>query len=504
MSEYKWMKTDTAAIMFTAIQNKNSSRVFRVSFVLKGEDIDEQILKRAVTEILPRFPYFCVTFKKGLFWGYFEHTDVLPEIKEESQYPAAVQWYGKNGGPEFRILYYKRRICVEIAHMLTDGTGALDFAKAIVSHYLKLKSKFDFVSDKIKTPEQDVSCEEWENAYKRYYSGEKAIKDEPFDSTYKLPLNPENGYMKAVFGLMPIEDVKERCKEYRLSITEYLAAAEILAIIKNAKEPVDEIIRLSVPINFRNFFPTKTMRNFAGDTTLSFYPEKRTDFTLSEISNNIKGQLKTNVDKAYVQNFINKTFSQTINPLNRIVPFPIKQTVVNASQKKSHRETMTLILTNLGIADLPEEISDKIERVDFVGGDVSLYGLSLISSVISHNGFLNICFSHNNRDTSLCKEFFRVLSNDGIRIRVESSDENGFDEKQKNESGKRCPLCGVDLGEEYTVCPLCKGKAKNEDKKIHGFKTAPYPTVFEKTDNSSVKVKNSPLSFEKTKAYFNI
>lgn len=38
----------------------------------------------------------------------------------------------------------------------------------------------------------------------------------------------------------------------------------------------------------------------------------------------------------------------------------------------------------------------------------------------------------------------------------------------------RCEKCGVDLGEEYTLCPLCGEKAVNEEPILKGFKTAGY------------------------------
>ena len=43
--KYKWYKLDTAANMFASIQTKDSSRVFRISYVLKNEEVNPEILK---------------------------------------------------------------------------------------------------------------------------------------------------------------------------------------------------------------------------------------------------------------------------------------------------------------------------------------------------------------------------------------------------------------------------------------------------------------------------
>lgn len=39
----------------------------------------------------------------------------------------------------------------------------------------------------------------------------------------------------------------------------------------------------------------------------------------------------------------------------------------------------------------------------------------------------------------------------------------------------RCNECNVDLGEEYTKCPLCGAAAVNDEPKLKGIKTAQYP-----------------------------
>ena len=85
---YKWYKLDTAANMFASIQTKDSSRVFRISYVLKNEEVNPEILKTAVKDTLNRFPSFSTRCKEGFFWAYLEHTDTMPEVCEESEMPA--------------------------------------------------------------------------------------------------------------------------------------------------------------------------------------------------------------------------------------------------------------------------------------------------------------------------------------------------------------------------------------------------------------------------------
>ncbi len=68
----------------------------------------------------------------------------------------------------------------------------------------------------------------------------------------------------------------------------------------------------------------------------------------------------------------------------------------------------------------------------------------------------------------------------------------------------RCVECNVDLGEEYTICPLCGAAAVNEKARFEGFKTAEYPPVFQKAIKKRKKPFELKLSAERLKAYFDI
>lgn len=60
----------------------------------------------------------------------------------------------------------------------------------------------------------------------------------------------------------------------------------------------------------------------------------------------------------------------------------------------------------------------------------------------------------------------------------------------------RCPDCNVDLGEEYTRCPLCGAKASEEAPVLKGFKTAEYPQYDESAAYKKPKFKCAfPLKY---------
>lgn len=67
----------------------------------------------------------------------------------------------------------------------------------------------------------------------------------------------------------------------------------------------------------------------------------------------------------------------------------------------------------------------------------------------------------------------------------------------------RCKECNVDLGENYSRCPLCGNAASDETAKLQGIATAEYSKLAPKKENDVPKAKKS-FSIEKLKAIFNL
>lgn len=408
----KWIKTDTAAVMFTALQTKKHSRIIRESVELKDIEIDEAVLRQAVEAVLPKFPSFCRKLRKGFFWGILEYTDRPPLILPDTEVPAKPQWISRaEGGPEFRVLFSKHGIAGEASHVLCDGHGLLQLLKAITASYLA-SCGCDMTDCEALTNFDETAGE---NAYVRYFTSEKlpTVKREP---SYCFTESPEPGYLEFVTGLMEAYEVKEKSRKRGLTVTEYFCAAMILAVIRSAKKPIDDAVTIAVPVNMRKFFPSETLRNFSTDFPVVFHPDGRSDFTLDEVAQSVKGQLKSMITKENIQAFLNSSYSMTLKPALRAIPGFIKWPLLRCIQKHQHRKEMTVMISNLGNIVMPESLSDRISRFDFIGGDPKAYGLTKFCSAASINGLLTFCFSSNNRNRALSDAFFAVLTQDGVKV----------------------------------------------------------------------------------------
>ena len=418
MKKYRWMKVDTASIMFSSLSSKKWGRSFRMAVIMKDE-IDPLILKKAAADVMPRYPSMHTCIKKGFFWNYQEGTELLPEIREEFTRPLLPITMRNDGRPDFRIVYYKKRLALETAHYLGDGLGVNTYFTALLERYVELKNNPDAPYNPAVFEEEEIT-----NAFNDYYvkGGSKDVEEE--QHAYQIKGEIESGFLQLIFAMMDADELHEKAKEKELTITEYLASALILGTIRNASEPITEPVVIAIPVNLRRFFPSKTVRNFTIQSRIDFYPEGKNDWTFDDICEKVKGQLKKRLTNEELQKILNNFGSMANNEVIKYVPNFIKLPVVRMRQESSHGNNTT-ILTNTGNSDLSPILEGEVLRADGVNGDTSGYGLITTCSALSCNGVFNLCFSACTHDVSWAKECVRVLSSQGLRIRIESTHGNG-------------------------------------------------------------------------------
>lgn len=501
MKKYEWLKNDTASIMFSAIESSKQSRIFRISAVFKNEEIDPIRLKKAVENVMPRYPHIMYRDVKGYYWAYLEKCDRLPTVSVEEYRPAELRRLGRDGAPEIVFLYYKRRLSVEGNHIYGDGTGFVELLKSVVAEYMILGGADRKAFEGVRFGDEKGSATELENAFRRYATKEK-LKKVKREKSHILPKEYVKDYQNFICGIVPVEQLKPLCKQRNLTITEFIASAMILAIIKSAKSPINKTIIIDIPANLRQLFPSDTVRNFTSPMPIHFKPKGREDVTHDEIIEAVRGQLKKYNTKENQQAFINHSFALTQSVPAQLILSIFKQWGMNLIQRISHNSEMTVVLSNMGNVKMPEIMSEALERVELVGGDARVYDMSVFTTAISLNGYMHIGFNYSTKDFSFCREFFRILAGYGLSVRVESSDENGLDLTATEP--KQCKKCSVRIGEEYSICPLCGGKADKAEKADEYFKTALYPQPYKKYEHIKRKRRNKIYDINRFHAWFNM
>ena len=413
-----WYKLDLSAIVYPTLQRKDFSSVYRLSVLLK-EPVKPDILQKAVDIALKRFPTYKTAIRKGLFWRYLEpNTRPGPFVQEDISNFCMPMPFKAGNRYLLRIYYYDRRISLEAHHCLGDGTGGMCVLQTITAVYLRLLgasiSNGYFVLDVDSPPDP----EELEDAYMRYANA-KVRPPRPGEKTYRVRGTKEPFYtFNVIDGILSVKQVKEVADKYHATITEYLNAVLLYALLQKQQSEWHLSLRpvkLAMPVNLRRFFPSKTLRNFITMVYPGIDP-RLGDYTFEEIITQVHHYMRYYINEKFLRGDITTNAATQRNPLIRIVPLFIKDYVFYT---KIQDKNSSAGLTNMGALKVPEDMKPYIERFDIYMGQP--FSPRTNCAIISFEDTLTINFASSIMEADVERLFFRKLIKDGISVKIESN-----------------------------------------------------------------------------------
>lgn len=421
-----WYRLDLSAIVYPTLQRRDFSSVYRLSVVLK-EDVDPAVLQQAVDQVMPRFPTYKAAIRKGVFWRYLEPNNrpgpfVQPDVKN----PCQPMHFKGNNRYLVRFYYYGGRIALEAHHSLGDGTGGMCLLMTVTARYLWLKEQVriqpgGFVLD----PESPPDPEELEDAYMRYANA-KVCPPRPGEKTYRVRGTMEPFYtLNIIDGIMSVSQVIAVAKRYNATITEYLNAVLIYALLQKQEQEKgrrQRPVKIAMPVNLRRFFPSRTLRNFI----TMIYPgvdPRLGDYTFPEIVEQIHNYMRYYLNEKLLRGDITTNAATQRHPLIRVVPLFIKDFVVRQFYTKVQDKNSSAGLTNMGALHVPETMKPYIERFDIYMGQP--FSSRTNCAIISFGDVLTINFASSIIEADVERYFFRKLVQDGIHVRIESNRSQG-------------------------------------------------------------------------------
>ena len=136
-----WYSLDNAASIMPSTSDSTSTHHFGLAVTFR-EEVDRDILRRALDATVARFPYFAVELRRGLFWPYLvPHKGIVPIEDDIPSAPLIDYDVNRRGSCLFRVRVRGRRILCEFHHAIADGTGGMRFLKNLVVEYLRLSGK---------------------------------------------------------------------------------------------------------------------------------------------------------------------------------------------------------------------------------------------------------------------------------------------------------------------------------------------------------------------------
>jgi len=420
----EWYRLDNAAVIFSLITSEDLPAVFRLAITLE-KTIQYDLMQQALEEIIERFPYFRVQLRKGWFWYHLAHNSKTPKILAEVNEPCRyIPVYDTRELP-FRVRIYGKRIAVEFHHGITDGTGAKSFLFALVTHYLELSGiKFTNIGN-IKHLGQIISIEEYEDAFKRYY--EAKIPHLPrYSQAFQLPFQTDpRGKFHVTRAKVAIDAVKPITKQFGVTITELLTAVYIdslqhvyLGLSEVLREKLARPIRVSVAINLRNFFPSKTMRNFSLHVVAGIDPRLGT-YEFDEVVSIVHHSLQVDINEKDILRQIKRNVRGEMHPLMRMTPVILKNIFGRYIYSIFGERQFSGSVSNLGYISPPGDLKEHITDFEFVPARNQIRTVNCSISGFADD--LTINFGNTSNNHAVERLFFRRLAQLGITARIDTN-----------------------------------------------------------------------------------
>ncbi len=415
-----WFRLDNAGILFPGQNTSKWSNIFRCAVELK-EDVDPDILKQALLNVMPRFPGFNVRMRKGVFWYYLEKNPLpAPFVREDVQNPCYRVKFKEGDRFLFRVYYHGKRIAVDLFHAISDGYGSANFTFTLVAEYLRLKGTQIPAGGFVKDLGEAIPKAELEDAFHKY-----AHSTAGHSITGKRVYHPKGTpvpkhFVNITTGVMSFEEIRKLAKSKGVTITEFFAAMLLdihcqkqLRESKHQKE-----VSVQIPINLRNVYPTETMRNFSVCLLVKVNPNLG-EYTFDELLQQVALQLRLERDEKKLNAMISQHVKLEKNPFLKYLPLPLKNLGLGVATVVAAEKTASSYLSNLGPVSLPEEMLPFIEKVIFTPGPGIHHAARC--GIATNGDNLAFTFANILEEADIEREFFTRLVKMGVHVKIESN-----------------------------------------------------------------------------------
>lgn len=413
-----WSRLDNVGKLFPSVQGPRLTNLFRIA-VDFAAPLSRGLVQEALENLAPRFPWFWVRLKAGVFWyALIEQPNHHPRVLADGAFPQMPLKAEAETGHLFRVRVQRQRLALEMNHSLTDGTGALIFLQALVHEYLRLKGVP--VPADAYSPGSAPDPEEGVDAF--HAQRRKGLPHPPGPPrAWHVPgrLLPR-GCFYVTHGHLSLASVKEKAKDAGVSITEWLAAVylEELQALDLADKPRRRgPLRLICPVNLRKLYTSKTLRNFFLSVYLEVDP-RLGPYSFEALLKKVHHQMQWTVDEHLLRQVINFNLRGETLPLIRSLPLVLKNQVLRTIYKDGETRN-TSSLSNLGRVDLDETARAHVTGVSFI--PLPSPYMKIAAGLVSFGDRLTLSFGRMIRHPEVERRVFTALRRRGLAVRVESN-----------------------------------------------------------------------------------
>ncbi len=400
-------RMDNSATIYPMVVTKTAQSLFGL-YAKMQQEVDRDLLLAAINLSFERYPYYKVRIRYGFFRPYFEENPHPYVLWKKRNFPLEPITFPHNNGYPFVTEVDGKYVYMIFFHALCDATGAMEFLKTVLHTYLKLIGK-PVESIGVHPFDEKSSEGESEDAFEKYYkkypliSGAKNMAGGyAFGPTGEYL--PENRFESRRVSCKT-EDLLRVSRAHGCSVTVFLTALLAMSVfLSHEIPPRRNNYVFFIPVNYRKFFPSETLRNFTGFARCVI--PKETEFSVETLISIIGEEMKKQLDKEELHKKLSFSSLMSKNPLMAILPYRLKKRISLWGRGIGKMPRQTMILSNIGRVAFPE--TDEIDRFGFIVNCNARTPENV--GVLSYKDNTEITFLRKIVPDKLERKFFELLS----------------------------------------------------------------------------------------------
>lgn len=415
------LRLDNAANIYPASMSKEYCSLYRM-LVTMTENIDVTILQEALTTVAERIPTFRCTLKAGAFWWYLDRCDAAPIVRPLK--PLKNFRFKDQDGLLYRISVEGKQLSLDVFHALADGNGAMVFLMTLAGEYVRLRYgtsiQYNYL---VLDPKDRPAYAEVEDSFKSVFSGRHGQLEKNVDAYHIRGTVMPFGTVKDLRVVMKADSVRQVARKYGCTVTELLTATMLCALQqehrRDASRKKRSVLKVSVPVNLRPIYQSRTVRNFSSYVNLGV-DVKDGYMTFEELVNAVRAQKDHDLKRENLEPKIAANVELEEMLLVRMIPLILKHPIIDIINLLHGDRFCSQTLSNMGNLNVPKALLPFIQNVDFVLGRQR--GNSGAVSCVSYNGHLCLHMTRKIYSDSFEQAFLYQLQRLGLSLNISLSD----------------------------------------------------------------------------------
>jgi len=411
----EWYPLDSAAKIYPLTLTRSKMTMFRISANMRDEVIPA-LLQLALDSAIKRFPIFATTLKRGLFWHYLDARRKRFTIEPETLMPCTPIKINSRHDQVFRLIYFRKRIALEVFHCVTDGGGAMVFMKALLAEYIRLTGTRIQPND-IPDIAEKPHPEEFSDAF---LLTDRATETLGYGRGKALMISDNNGGQRPsriIQLVIPAKDLAKAARKLGTTVSGLMLAAMFIsskAAYRGRK--ADGYFKIQLPVDMRQHYPSRTLRNF------SMYGIIKIPYTfvesLDELIPLVNRELERETSKESLDSMVEMTKKLTGNRAIQFMPLGLKKIIISRIAALSAGKSFTGVLSNLGL--VKTDFADRVERFDAIS--VPSVSGRVGCALVSYRDKAVLSITKRAGSCAFESKMYELLSDLGLTVLVEGNE----------------------------------------------------------------------------------